>query len=100
MRRKVDELDGEVLDKLVMQAEGVFNCADFSTRWADGGPIIERERIAICTNGSGGWDAYVGGYNTYDGIESSVPNGECWDAKTPLLAAMRAYVKSKMGPRG
>lgn len=96
MKKKVSQLEGEDLDKMVMLAEGAFNCADFSTRWADGGPIIEREGIAIIRNGDT-WDAYVDGYNTHDGVESGVRDGESWDAKTPLLAAMRAYVKSKFG---
>lgn len=55
-----------------------------STDWADGGPIIERERIEIVFNGEG-WDAY-------DHLRHIPEEGS-----TPLIAAMRCYVASKMG---
>jgi hypothetical protein len=56
-----------------------------SSNWRDGGPIIERERIDLTWRPSEGWVA--------------------WDADmrcpkkgpTPLVAAMRAYVTSKLG---
>ena len=51
----------------------------YSTDWALAGPIIERELIAI----HGDWKATLG-EGTYEG-------------PTPLIAAMRCYVASKLG---
>lgn len=59
----------------------------YSADWSQGGPIIEREKIGV---------RYIG-----HSIE-----GEIWDASindeeiegpTPLVAAMRCYVASKLG---
>lgn len=56
----------------------------FSSDWAKGGPIIEREGI------------FVGPHGHH-------PNGIAWKGKaryngpTPLIAAMRCYVASKLG---
>lgn len=59
-----------------------------STDWAQGGPIIERERICITANmPSDDWFA-------------TNPKGHCIASKlspTPLIAAMRCYVASKLG---
>ena len=63
-----------------------------STDWSQGGPIIERERIAT-------------GFDGYDDIDIALP---IWSAckyvdgfesygPTPLIAAMRCYVASKLG---
>ena len=66
----------------------------FSTCWAFGGPIIEREKLEIspCYWNSDGWHwvAYVlGPCNLEDNFEYRGP--------TPLIAAMRCYVASKIG---
>ena len=59
-----------------------------STNWAIGGPIIERERITVRSDFStvarGEWAAFTdsGGYS---------------EGPTVLIAAMRAYVASKLG---
>ena len=60
-----------------------------STNWAQGGPIIEVEKITVMALEDGGWTASV---------------GELWVAEeggicgpTPLIAAMRCYVASKLG---
>ena len=55
-----------------------------STDWAQGGPIIERERIRIDPRGV--WCA------AHDSCEWTYYTGE-----TPLIAAMRCYVASKLG---
>ena len=58
-----------------------------STDWAQGGPIIEREAMCISrTNKTREepWAAYIDGYYWIDG-------------PTPLIAAMRCYVASKLG---
>jgi hypothetical protein len=62
-----------------------------STDWAQGGPIIERENISTVREGdAGNWIASV-----YDYAESD------WHlhtgGTTPLEAAMRCYVASKLG---
>ena len=53
-----------------------------STLWQEGGPIIEREGIDIYQ--SGVWVAEIGGNHTTEG-------------PTPLIAAMRCFVASKLG---
>jgi hypothetical protein len=60
----------------------------YSTDWSYGGPIIEREKIATQPL-RGNWFAGVG----------SGPNRSSWSAHgpTPLIAAMRCYVASKLG---
>lgn len=58
-----------------------------STDWAQGGPIIEREKIQIgIGSNSGSWCA------------NQLGSGHAWvTASTPLIAAMRCYVESKLG---
>lgn len=99
MKVKVTEASGPVLDWMVCEAEGweyddVANATrddrnkKYSTNWAQGGPIIEREEIAVATHDEDGWQAY------YDkkGMNDDVHTGT-----TPLIAAMRCYVVSKLG---
>jgi hypothetical protein len=59
-----------------------------STDWAQGGPIIEREKIGIDCDDQGVWFA------SYD-----LSAETAWGATgtTPLVAAMRCYVASKLG---
>lgn len=64
-----------------------------STDWAQGGPIIDREKFGVCH------------YNESDGWE--VPNWAAWRTdvddrvqimgETALIAAMRCFVASKLG---
>ena len=59
-----------------------------STYWAQGGPIIEREKIRLDTTWNyedGHWAARI------DSV------GGWWEGDTPLIAAMRCYVASKLG---
>ena len=58
-----------------------------STDWAQGGPIIEREKISVWARDDE-WAA-----------ESFVPNQQGLECvgPTPLIAAMRCYVASKQG---
>ena len=55
----------------------------FSTDWAQGGPIIERERICLIDQGGDYWQALWGWKEAF--------------GPTPLVAAMRCYVASKLG---
>ena len=60
----------------------------YSTDWAQGGPIIEREHIGLWSEGYD-WEAKI-----------QTGAGEWlveWDEESPLVAAMRCYVASKLG---
>ncbi len=58
----------------------------YSGKWEQGGPIIERERITVQASQAGDWRAFLGRGDTIHAR-----------ADTPLVAAMRAYVASKLG---
>jgi len=87
---KTSELTGPALDRAVAMANG--NTGHFlidgyspSTNWAQGGPIIERAGISVREVLTGFWCAEVdAGDYEYEG-------------PTPLIAAMRCYVASKLG---
>ena len=60
---------------------------DYSTEWAQAGPILERERITIRQ-----WTdmPIIHAYMPHDGAP--------WGAgPTPLVAAMRCFCRSKLG---
>ena len=59
-----------------------------TTDWSQGGPIVEKELINLITTAGYPWRAtvYVGGGVWID-----------QEGSTPLIAAMRCYVASKMG---
>jgi hypothetical protein len=60
-----------------------------SAEWAQGGPIIEREKVSVL-DANGCW----GARKTYwDNSRSS----RDYFGPTPLIAAMRCYVASKLG---
>ena len=91
---KTNELSGAALDWAVAKCEvgadfiGEIDDPHFySTDWALGGPIIEREGMTIALDAFG-WEA-----RHYDG------ESEPWVfiGGTPLIAAMRCYVASKLG---
>ena len=95
---KTQDLTGAALDWAVAKCEGLeVSVAHedwhwYSTDWAQGGPIIEREGMGVWMyqwNEQGepeaGWYA-----ETKDG--DHVKTGT-----TPLVAAMRCYVASKLG---
>ncbi len=103
MKMKTSELTGAALDWAVAKAEGILDRIELeqvngvwsvaipdlgcsfepSTCWTQGGPIIEREQIDIqCfPRKSGGvvWRTFHA------------------DGPTPLIAAMRCFVASKLG---
>ena len=103
---RVSELTGAALDWAVAKCEGATDewhsykpffwhgvaciCmgghdVDYtpSTDWAQGGPIIERERITVIAMPNGSW-------------ATSTPL-HTFHNPTPLIAAMRCYVASKLG---
>jgi hypothetical protein len=64
-----------------------YHAYQFSTGWAQGGPIIEREKIH-CE-----WSALWAAWYSYDKRNAALS----FTGPTPLIAAMRCYVASKLG---
>jgi len=93
---KTSELTGAALDWAVAQCEGFDNgdwLPDYSTDWAAGGPIIEREGLAISRVSQDEWSAsLIHEDKEYGGVMYTNQHGA-----TPLIAAMRCYVASKLG---
>ena len=104
MKIKTSELTGAALDWAVAKCGGGGNFpasfktahqygrSNYSTDWAQGGPIIEREGMGVWMyewNEEG--EPEVGWY-TEDKDGNHVRTGP-----TPLIAAMRCYVASKLG---
>ena len=60
------------------------------TDWIQGGPIIERERInlTVDTSGEQAWNAWP---------DFGMSDEFCAFGPTPLIAAMRCFVASKLG---
>ena len=89
MRIKTSELTGAALDWAVAKIEGLqwasWNRDGWTNDWAQGGPIIEREGITIWAFDDVTWRAQLD--TATDPLE----------APTPLIAAMRCYVASKLG---
>jgi hypothetical protein len=93
MKIKTSELTGAALDWAVARCEGRSH-TDFgwwwdnyhpSTDWAQGGPIIEREKTTV---------EYTGDPDTW--CACIMADQEVY-GPTPLIAAMRCYVASKLG---
>lgn len=70
-----------------MQLEHIHSLR-FSTDWAQGGPIIERERIVI------GYINDLPCASLFEGSRHSAMEF----GPTPLIAAMRCYCCAKLGP--
>jgi hypothetical protein len=102
---KTSELRGTALDWAVANCEGwkrelcYLNTEypNYSENWSLAGPIIEREKIGV-------WFSDL----VIDAETDEVVRGETWYAEggdgdyvqtgaTPLIAAMRCYVASKLG---
>ena len=105
MKIKTAELTGRPLDWAVAKCEGneftyedhpahELLCLDYSTDWWQGGPIIEREEIGISRNApcskNREWEARPS-------ITAKGAGGKWGYGPTPLIAAMRCYVASKLG---
>lgn len=90
---KTSELRGSALDWAVAKCEGRTDiCLDYSTDWSQGGPIIERECIQLGggpVNGEPQWFAL-----RVKDDKSACHKGH---GPTPLIAAMRCYVASRLG---
>ena len=114
MRVKTNELTGAALDWTVAKCEDLaceaFNGNVFlkpehavrsgnamriwrpSMNWAQGGPIIDREKISIWDASGVGHDFSWGAHITINCNHRNHARGD-----TPLIAAMRCYVASKLG---
>jgi hypothetical protein len=96
---KTSELTGAALDWAVAKCErlkgNVIEAVRVgelspSTQWYWGGPIIGRERIFVRPKTVGGWRCWI-----YDGKGEGIKFDQ--HGPTPLIAAMRCYVASKLG---
>lgn len=121
MKYKTAELEGELLNAAVSKIEGrlpdhgwfspgqKYRCETepplpgqmepYSSEWEHGGTLIEREHISLASPDNaaagGDWRALVLATllsSRQGGSESANATG-----RTPLIAAMRAYVASKYG---
>lgn len=70
----------------------------YTTVWAEGGPIIEREMSKLVRNVGGTFTAQIRHEMDHPLVAHKVPAG--WTnaaGPTPLVAAMRCYITSKLG---
>ena len=106
---KTSELTGAALNWAVAKCEGAtevwqiangewiiefkgvkdwFDQYEYSTDWRVGGPIIEREGITIARRGKHSCSEWGAVLNDFEFDE---------EGTTPLIAAMRCFVASKLG---
>ena len=91
---KTSELSDAALDWAVGKCIGLSHAlhgrVPYTTDWAHSGPIIEREEIYLAKSVLGGWTGsiYINAHNH---------NCILHQGPTPLIAAMRCYVASKLG---
>ena len=111
---KVSEATGSVLDWMVAKCmgfsyeayesirkkwkDGTYRPAHWmpSTDWAQGGPIIDREKIDLFTE-KGTPESWVASMARYQNGERLVGWRIHMYGPTPLIAVMRCYVASKLG---
>jgi hypothetical protein len=92
---RTSELSGTALDWAVAKCEQFDNgdwLPDYSTDWAHGGPIIEREGMGVWMYQWNEQGEPENGWYAEDKNGDHVRTGT-----TPLVAAMRCYVASKLG---
>lgn len=127
---KVSELEGAELDYWVAKALGLpvemltpgeakiprepkpgGHWYEFSSKWEQGGPIIEREGICLVANATRwpktevhGWragldiEAHEGhSYSEHTSDMAYIEMRNEYNGKTSLIAAMRCFVASKFG---
>lgn len=98
MKYLISKLEGELLDRAVAIADETPDRHPFkpSSCWNDGGPIIFKANMAIepARRLEGKWQAFTALHITDppQWVSSSLQYGS-----TPLIAAMRSYVMSKIG---
>ena len=123
MKTKTSELTGPALRYIVAEIEGhESRCAwmikdgwavwqayesawgspipNYDTDWSQGGPIIERERLTVAAEGDPRSPVWVSSL-TYPAKVTYVVGTAMrfcsMRGPTPLIAAMRCYVASKLG---
>ena len=106
---KTSELTGPALDWAVAKCEGdeyapefaedhdgnEYPASAYSTDWAQGGPIIEREGITLKQVADGTWRADYS--KAVLKADKSAYAYLANKGQTPLVAAMRCFVASKLG---
>ena len=101
MKIKTSELKDLALDWAVAKSEGLLHddgtVSDYwqpSILWEQGGPIIEREQITIgyYAKTRGGLGVCATRAKVFDNMGWCLMYGD-----TPLIAAMRCFVASKLG---
>jgi hypothetical protein len=120
MKIKTSELTGAALDWAVAKCEGkdynrldgscwTTDCFNPSTDWAQGGPIIEEAGLGILFDSGSACRKPSWFATPDDQCTTSSYEGENFDpafmvdeavgvrGPTPLIAAMRCYVASKLG---
>jgi hypothetical protein len=96
---KTSELTGAALDWAVSEALGLDwyqpeygeAQAAYSTDWAQGGPIIEREKMTV------GKQVHKSDWSAESFNGEGIDVAHIGFGPTPLIAAMRCYVASKLG---
>jgi hypothetical protein len=76
---------GDIVQIMVSNKKNESHYFNPTENWAQGGPIIEREFIRLDSAVKGNWRASI--WSPYTDAYS----------QTPLIAAMRCYVASKLG---
>ena len=103
MRVKTNELTGAALDWAVAKAAGLtmgqiaidgvkLGFYKPSRDWAQGGPIIEREWLEVVP-----WPNESDGNIRWRATQHDTPVTTSQTGPSPLIAAMRCYVVSKLG---
>jgi hypothetical protein len=101
MKIKTSDLTGVALDWAVTRANYEINYeavwenfrseCQYSTDWCQGGPIIEREKIDLI------YDERVPQWAAIYFYLPEGPEPDEYYGPTPLVAAMRCYVATKLG---
>ena len=115
MKVKTKELTGAALDWAVAKCDRDWSDDDAlmwvkldkwpyspSADWEQGGPMIERERIAVTPKRDFGKTESGIEYDNPDGWLASKPKSywqtvQSYHGPTPLIAAMRCFVASRLG---
>jgi len=105
---KTSELNGSALDWAVTRANFEINyqtvweqdkdTCEYSSDWAQAGPIIERERIEITWHGDH-WAAmwWADNSSMVKNVAHKFKHNRRHSGPSPLVAAMRCFVATKLG---
>lgn len=107
MKVKVSEATNLQLDWMVAKCEGVDGEAarlfhdeghyNYSTDWSQGGPLIEREEISVIVDRDRVFDAEEPVERWYATLPMICDAEYTEYGPTPLIAAMRCFVVSRLG---